>query len=168
MRKIILNYPVIRVLNHAAHRSKTLVVETSVALSVIQRRRVLFLPVAFAPNKVIKYFSRNDIFWSNLIFSDAADQMISLAKTLDNNAKLITLAQIFAQQPRESENSQATLYCQQAPENTELDGFYPCQFEGVNQDTFTGNIAVGGAGTIPYGLTAAVNPAGSWYVSYLP
>jgi hypothetical protein len=31
---------------------------------------------------------------------DAADQMIDLAKTLNNNAAMINLAQIFVQQPR--------------------------------------------------------------------
>jgi len=92
---------------------------------------------------------------------NAADQMINLAKTLDNNAEMITLAQIFVQQPREPDNSEATPYCQQPPANTELDGLYPCQFEGVNQDTFAGGVAVGGTDTIPYDLSAAVNPAGS-------
>jgi len=31
---------------------------------------------------------------------DAADKMIDLAKTLGNNAQMISLTQIFAQQPR--------------------------------------------------------------------
>ena len=33
---------------------------------------------------------------------DAADKMIDLAKTLNNNADMIELAQIFVQQPRNS------------------------------------------------------------------
>jgi len=33
---------------------------------------------------------------------DAADNMVDLAKTLSNNADMITFAQIFAQQPRNS------------------------------------------------------------------
>jgi hypothetical protein len=90
--------------------------------------------------------------------------MINLAKTLNNNANIITLAQIFVQQPRNSADSLAVPYCTKAPQNTELSGLYQCQFEGVKQSTFTGNLAAGATGTIPFGLTAAVNPAGSWYV----
>lgn len=93
--------------------------------------------------------------------------MINLAKTLNNNEDMIRSAKIFVQQPRNSANSQAVLYCQKTPQNTELKGLYPCQFEGVEQSTFTGNLPVGQAGTIPYGLTAAVNPAGSWYVIFI-
>ena len=96
---------------------------------------------------------------------DAADQMVNLAKNLQNNADMITLAQIFVQQPPDSSDSLAVPYCQKAPQNTELNGFFHCQFEGVTQNTFTGNLAVGATGTIPHGLTAAVDPAGSWYVT---
>jgi len=95
---------------------------------------------------------------------DAADKMIDLAKTLNNNADMISLAKIFVQQPLDSSDSLAVPYCQKAPRNTELEGFFHCQFKGATQNTFTGNLAVGATGTIPYGLTTAVNPAGGWYV----
>ena len=67
---------------------------------------------------------------------NSADQMIDLAKTLNNDPDMITLAQIFAQQPRNTvrpirgdffpnvvlisklqRTSQAVPYCQQAPAN---------------------------------------------------
>ena len=90
--------------------------------------------------------------------------MIDLAKTLNNDADMIALAKIFVQQPLDSSDSLAVPYCQKAPQNTELKGFYHCQFQGATQNTFTGNLPVGDTGTVPYGLTAAVNPAGGWYV----
>ena len=90
--------------------------------------------------------------------------MINLAKELQSNAAMITLAQIFVQEPRESADSRAVLYCEKAPQNTELSGLYQCQFDGVKQSTFTGNLDVGAPGTIPFGGTTAVSPAGSWYV----
>ena len=110
------------------------------------------------------------LFWlqcSPLMFLravDAADEMIDLAKSLNNNADMIELAKIFIQQPQTPSGSLAVPYCQRAPNNTELKGFYHCQFQGVTQNTFTGNLPVGDTGTIPYGLTSAVSPAGSWYV----
>ncbi|KAF8750962.1 hypothetical protein RHS01_09028 [Rhizoctonia solani] len=91
---------------------------------------------------------------------DSADAMITLAKSLDNDAEMIRLAQIFRQQPRNSPDSLASLYCQTAPKNKELEGLFQCQFAGVKQDTFTGNIKAGAAGTIPLGGNAP-NPAGS-------
>ncbi|GBE86208.1 hypothetical protein BKA93DRAFT_748474 [Sparassis latifolia] len=91
---------------------------------------------------------------------NAADTMVSLAKQLNSN-EMITLAQVFAQQPRNSPSSQAVPYCQQAPNNTELNGLYQCQFQSVNEQTFVGGLAVGSAGTIPFGLSAPVSPAGS-------
>ncbi|KAG2142902.1 uncharacterized protein EDB93DRAFT_598676 [Suillus bovinus] len=92
---------------------------------------------------------------------DAADNMIDLAKTLSNNADMIKFAQIFAQQPRNSPTSQSVPYCQSAPRNAELNGLFQCQFQGDNPTTFVGGTAVGGSGTIPFGMSAAVNPAGS-------
>ncbi|KAG1864851.1 hypothetical protein F4604DRAFT_1012960 [Suillus subluteus] len=92
---------------------------------------------------------------------DAADNMVDLAKTLSNNADVIQLAQIFAQQPRNSPTSQSVPYCQSAPRNAELNGLFQCQFQGDNPTTFVGGIAVGGNGTIPFGMSAPVNPAGS-------
>ncbi|CCM02029.1 uncharacterized protein FIBRA_04105 [Fibroporia radiculosa] len=92
---------------------------------------------------------------------NAADSMITLAKQLNNNANMISLAQIFAQQPRNTPTSQAVPYCQQAPNNTELNGYYQCQFSGANQQVFVGNLQVGAAGTIPFGLTTPVSPPGS-------
>ncbi|KAJ3789797.1 hypothetical protein GGU10DRAFT_304339 [Lentinula aff. detonsa] len=92
---------------------------------------------------------------------DSADAMISLAKTLNNDANMISLAQIFAQQPRNSPNSLAVPYCDTAPQNSELNGFFQCQFQGSDQTSFVGGLSVGQAGTIPLGLSAAVSPAGS-------
>ncbi|KAH7878925.1 uncharacterized protein C8R40DRAFT_1037481 [Lentinula edodes] len=92
---------------------------------------------------------------------NSADAMITLAKTLNNNADMISLAQIFAQQPRNSPNSLAVPYCETAPQNSELNGFFQCQFQGSDQTSFVGGLSVGDAGTIPFGLSAAVNPAGS-------
>lgn len=97
-------------------------------------------------------------------FVDAADNMIDLAKTLKNNAQVISLAQVFAQQPRNAPDSLAVLYCQKAPRNVELNGLFQCQFAGVKQAVFTGNVAVGAPGTIPLGKTAPLSPAGSWRV----
>ncbi|GJJ10595.1 hypothetical protein Clacol_004822 [Clathrus columnatus] len=92
---------------------------------------------------------------------DSADSMIDLAKTLNNNQAMITAAQIFAQQPRNSPNSVAVIYCQSAPKNQELNGFFQCQFQGSNQNTFTNGATVGQPGTIPFGLSAPVSPLGS-------
>ncbi|EIW79293.1 hypothetical protein CONPUDRAFT_83555 [Coniophora puteana RWD-64-598 SS2] len=92
---------------------------------------------------------------------DAADQMIDLAKQLNNNADMISLAQIFAQQPRNSPTSQAVPYCQSAPKNAELNGLFQCQFQGADEKTFVGGVAVGGNGTIPFGMSSPVSPAGS-------
>ena len=55
----------------------------------------------------------------------------------------------------------AVPYCQSAPNNTELEGFYQCQWQGSNQESFVGGLTLGEAGTIPFGLTAAVSPLGS-------
>lgn len=92
---------------------------------------------------------------------NAADNMVDLAKTLSSNADMIEFAQIFAQQPRNSPTSQSVPYCQSAPRNAELNGLYQCQFQGDSPTTFVGGIAVGGNGTIPFGMSAPVNPAGS-------
>lgn len=114
---------------------------------------------------------------------DAADQMIDLAKQLNSDAAMISAAQIFAQQPRNTVSraglsiyllnsetyghsspqptSQAVPYCQSAPKNAELDGLFQCQFAGADETTFVGGLAVGSAGTIPFGMTSAVSPAGS-------
>ncbi|KAF8508524.1 proline-rich protein [Hysterangium stoloniferum] len=92
---------------------------------------------------------------------NAADSMIDLAKTLNNNPKMIALAQVFAQQPRNSPNSLSVNYCQQQPKNVELNGLFQCQFQSVNPQIFTGNVKVGAKGTIPLGLNAPLNPSGS-------
>lgn len=92
---------------------------------------------------------------------NAADSMVDLAKQLNNNQDMITLAQIFVQQPRNTPNSLAVPYCQQAPNNTELNGLYQCQFQSANQNQFVGGLAVGAAGTIPFGLSAPLSPLGS-------
>lgn len=92
---------------------------------------------------------------------NAADNMVDLAKTLSSNADMIKFAQIFAQQPRNSPTSLSVPYCQSAPRNAELNGLFQCQFQGDNPTTFVGSIAVGGNGTIPFGMSAPVSPAGS-------
>ncbi|KAI1781911.1 hypothetical protein LXA43DRAFT_1154692 [Ganoderma leucocontextum] len=92
---------------------------------------------------------------------DSADAMVDLAKTLNNDADMIKFAQIFAQQPRNTPNSLAVPYCQSAPENSELDGLFQCQFQGADQKTFVGGLAVGAAGTIPFGLSAPLSTLGS-------
>lgn len=55
----------------------------------------------------------------------------------------------------------ATPYCQQAPQNAELNGLFQCQFQSANQNTFVGGLAVGQPGTIPFGRTSPVSPLGS-------
>jgi len=92
---------------------------------------------------------------------NSADQMIDLAKTLNNDPTMIKLSQIFAQQPRNTPNSQFVPYCQQAPKNPELRGLFQCQFAGADPTTFVGGIKVGGAGTIPFGQSKPLNPPGS-------
>lgn len=92
---------------------------------------------------------------------DSADAMIDLAKTLNNDATMITLTQIFAQQPRNTPNSVAVPYCQTAPKNSELNGLFQCQYQGADQKNFVGGLALGSPGTIPFGMTAALNPLGS-------
>ncbi|KAF8331899.1 proline-rich protein [Cantharellus anzutake] len=92
---------------------------------------------------------------------DAADKMIDLAKTLKSNAKAISLAQVFAQQPRNSPDSVSVPYCQKAPRNKELTGLFQCQFKGVNPTKFVGNVQVGSPGTIPFGHSKPLSPPGS-------
>jgi hypothetical protein len=91
---------------------------------------------------------------------DQADDMVDLGKSL-NSVDVISLSQVFAQQPRNSPNSVAIPYCQKAPRNPELNGLFQCQFAGVNQKLFVGNIAVGQPGTIPFGRSSPVSPPGS-------
>ena len=52
-------------------------------------------------------------------------------------------------------------YCQQAPKNVELTGAFQCQFSSTSATDFVGGVAVGGAGTIPFGQTQPVSPRGS-------
>lgn len=92
---------------------------------------------------------------------NAADSMIDLAKQLNNDPTMIRLTQIFVQQPRNSPTSQAVPYCQQAPKNAELNGLFQCQFQSADEKTFVGGIPVGQNGTIPFGLSAPLSPAGS-------
>ncbi|KAF5357542.1 hypothetical protein D9757_009297 [Collybiopsis confluens] len=87
---------------------------------------------------------------------NAADQMIDLAKTLKNDPDMIRLAQIFVQQPRNAPDSLQVPYCQTAPKNAELNGFFHCQFAGTAAAGFSGDQT----GNLPLGLTA-VNPPGS-------
>ncbi|KAF9005940.1 hypothetical protein BDQ17DRAFT_1239718 [Cyathus striatus] len=92
---------------------------------------------------------------------DSADAMIDLAKSLNSDADMIKFAQIFAQQPRNTPTSQSVPYCQTAPKNAELNGLFQCQFAGADPKTFVGGIAVGGAGTIPFGQSSPLSPSGS-------
>ncbi|KAH8112406.1 hypothetical protein DFH11DRAFT_490668 [Phellopilus nigrolimitatus] len=87
---------------------------------------------------------------------NAADQMIDLAKTLSNSSDMVKFTQIFVQQPRNSPDSFSIPYCQSAPKNSELNGLFQCQFDGTKA-TFTGNLAAGAQGTVPFGL-ASLNP----------
>ena len=52
-------------------------------------------------------------------------------------------------------------YCQSAPKNAELAGLFQCQFQGADQQTFVGGLALGAAGTIPFGLSAPLSPLGA-------
>ncbi|PPQ99280.1 hypothetical protein CVT24_009280 [Panaeolus cyanescens] len=88
---------------------------------------------------------------------DGADAMIDLAKQLNGNAEMIRLAQIFAQQPRNSPSKAQVPYCQKAPKNEELNGLFHCQFAGSDFSQFSGDQT----GNIPLGLSAPVSPAGS-------
>lgn len=92
---------------------------------------------------------------------NSADAMIDLAKTLKSDPTMITLTQIFAQQPRNTPSSQSVQYCQQAPRNPELNGLFQCQFQGANPTTFVGGVAVGAPGTIPFGMSSPLSPPGS-------
>jgi len=87
---------------------------------------------------------------------DAADQMVTLAKTLGNNPEMIRLAQLFVQQPRNAPDSLQVPYCQTAPKNAELNGLFHCEFAGSNFAKFSGDQT----GNLPLGV-AAVNPPGS-------
>jgi len=87
--------------------------------------------------------------------------MIDLAHQLNNDADMIRLTQIFVQQPRNAPDSLSVLYCQVAPRNQELAGLFQCQFQGVNDNVFTGQVALGAPGTFPLGQSSALSPPGS-------
>ncbi|KAI9435261.1 proline-rich protein [Lactarius indigo] len=91
---------------------------------------------------------------------DNADIMMDLSKKL-NSPDMIKFAQIFAQQPRNTPNSVSVEYCQKAPRNAELNGLFQCQFQGADPVNFTNGLKAGDAGTIPFGQSAVLNPAGS-------
>lgn len=55
----------------------------------------------------------------------------------------------------------AVPYCDAAPKNAELNGLFQCQFQGSDQTTFVGGLKVGANGTIPFGQTTPLDPAGS-------
>jgi len=92
---------------------------------------------------------------------NSADSMIDLAKTLNNDPTMIRLAQVFAQQPRNTPSSLSVPYCQQAPKNSELNGLFQCQFQGANPTSFVGGVAVGQPGTLPLGHSTSLSPPGS-------
>ncbi|KAJ3860206.1 hypothetical protein EV359DRAFT_49579 [Lentinula novae-zelandiae] len=87
---------------------------------------------------------------------NAADSMIDLAKTLNNDPDMINLAQIFVQQPRNAPDSLQVPYCQTAPRNAELNGLFHCQFASSDFTKFSGDQT----GNLPLGLSA-VSPPGS-------
>jgi len=91
---------------------------------------------------------------------NAADNLVDLSKKLNSN-EMIFHAQIFVQQPRNTPNSVAVPYCQQAPKNTELNGLFQCQFAGANQKQFVGGLSAGDPGTIPHGQKTPPSPLGS-------
>jgi hypothetical protein len=91
---------------------------------------------------------------------DQADKMIDLAHQLNSDPTMIRLTQIFMQQPRNSPNSVGMPYCDTAPKNKELVGYFQCQFQGSNLSKFSNGQAAGGPGTLPFGHTA-LNPTGS-------
>ncbi|KAA1478786.1 hypothetical protein DENSPDRAFT_788439 [Dentipellis sp. KUC8613] len=86
---------------------------------------------------------------------DAADNMMDLSKKL-NSQEMITLTQIFAQQPRNAPDSLQVPYCQTAPKNAELNGLFHCQFASSDFTKFSGDQT----GNLPLGVSA-VNPPGS-------
>jgi hypothetical protein len=96
-------------------------------------------------------------------FLDTADEMINLAHNLGSPQDLITYAQIYVQQPRDSDDNTSVVYCQKAPANVELQGLYQCQFDSSSKITFTGGLKLGSEGTTPFGFTSPLNPAGGWY-----
>ncbi|KAG5636125.1 hypothetical protein H0H81_009032 [Sphagnurus paluster] len=87
---------------------------------------------------------------------DAGDKMIDLAKTLNNDAEMIRLAQLFVQQPRNAPDNLQVPYCQSAPKNAELSGLFHCQFASSNFDKFSGDQT----GNLPLGVST-VSPPGS-------
>jgi len=91
---------------------------------------------------------------------NSADDMMDLSKQLKSN-NMISLAQIFCQQPRNSPNSLSVPYCQQKPRNAELNGLFQCQFQGVNPTKFADGSSIGAPGTMPFGQNTPVNPPGS-------
>jgi len=92
---------------------------------------------------------------------NAADNMVDLAKTLNNDAKMIQLSQVFVQQPRNTPSSKSVPYCQQAPRNSELNGLFQCQFQGADPTVFVGGVALGQPGTEPFGHSTPLSPLGS-------
>ncbi|KAJ6607517.1 hypothetical protein B0H10DRAFT_2166790 [Mycena sp. CBHHK59/15] len=91
---------------------------------------------------------------------DAADSMIQLAQSLNNDPDMIKLTQIFVQQPRNTPNSVSVPYCQTAPASPLLSGLFQCQFQGASATTFVGGLSVGAPGTVPFGLKT-LSPLGS-------
>ncbi|KAH9926285.1 uncharacterized protein BXZ73DRAFT_102967 [Epithele typhae] len=91
---------------------------------------------------------------------DAADAMVAHAKAQDD-AEMLRLARIYVQQPRNTPTSEAVPYCQRAPASAELAGLYQCQFQSTDQGNFVGGLKAGDAGTVPFGMTASLSPAGS-------
>ncbi|KJA23610.1 hypothetical protein HYPSUDRAFT_39795 [Hypholoma sublateritium FD-334 SS-4] len=87
---------------------------------------------------------------------DAADALIFASNF--GNATLITLAQIFVQQPANSVRGFANPFCQRAPLSSQLIGLYPCQFASSVDQTD------GDPGALPLGVTDPVSPPGSCLV----
>lgn len=88
---------------------------------------------------------------------NAADKMVDLSKML-GSAQMLSLAQIFTQQPRNTPSSLGVPYCDQPPANPELVGLYQCQYIGANLAEFVGGLAAGAPGTLPLNQVAVIPP----------
>ena len=126
---------------------------------------------------------------------DAADAMVAHALATGGDdadvAEMIRLAQIYAQQPRNTvrpfpppsktspknpnltrytgtlsractqPTGLSTPYCQRAPRQPALTGLFACQFQSADPHAFAGGLISGDVGTRPFGLAAPLQPAGA-------
>ena len=92
---------------------------------------------------------------------NVADSIINHAKSLNHDSTMISLAQVFIHQLHNFLNRFSVNYCHQQLKNMEVNQLLQCQCRGVDSTTFTGNINVGGQGTILMGSSGHLNPPGS-------